>query len=548
MKKIVVCITLMLDYLIYFLKSRINAILKLSNKVEVMPHKEYLQIAVKPTGGLGDYIVSSKFMDELFTYAPCKIDVYCEKMEFGEAIFAKRPFMRVLPISMYDNSAYQYDLAMEVEHFIHVQHYNAKRVYVFSPHLFRIVEKIRLKWNEIYLMIPQQCYRERIHFQQMEMQGLNRYSELRMQGCFRISDRWSGIFMDQEAYEAYVSLGLKKKEYITCNYGADRMGKKKHQIKMWPKEYFETLFEMIHKEYPNIRIIQIGDAKCDALFGADAHILGENLEVTKWILKQSLLHIDCEGGLVHMATQLGTPCEVIFGPTPLTIYSYPQNRNLVNPSCNGCMGIHENWAFQCYKNEEQPACIYGVTPLIVWKDIKQYMETKEVLQDKKYVIKENCEKESYKNEFCEDELNHYQSLCFRDNQKLLTWDEGWTMFYRNAISAVKERRACKIALINPKRDWLPFILAKMGLEVFTFDADYGCGNDVVLFGSLMQYGIESGVDMRLASDFSIPYGNESVDFVIIFSMGNKHIEYLVREANRILCKEGYYLTNDMYLN
>ena len=90
MKKIVVCITLMLDYLIYFLKSRINAILKLSNKVEVMPHKEYLQIAVKPTGGLGDYIVSSKFMDELFTYAPCKIDVYCEKMEFGEAIFAKR--------------------------------------------------------------------------------------------------------------------------------------------------------------------------------------------------------------------------------------------------------------------------------------------------------------------------------------------------------------------------------------------------------------------------------------------------------------------------
>ena len=40
--------------------------------------------------------------------------------------------------------------------------------------------------------------------------------------------------------------------------------------------------------------------------GIDFYVLGESIELTKYILRDSLCHVDCEGGLVHLATQLGT--------------------------------------------------------------------------------------------------------------------------------------------------------------------------------------------------------------------------------------------------
>ena len=44
--------------------------------------KDLVLIAFHPTGGFGDYIISSKLLDELLLSVPCRIDVYCENMVF----------------------------------------------------------------------------------------------------------------------------------------------------------------------------------------------------------------------------------------------------------------------------------------------------------------------------------------------------------------------------------------------------------------------------------------------------------------------------------
>ena len=331
-----------------------------------------LSIAAYPTGGLGDYIISSKLIDELQTYGPCKIDVYCENIEFGKAIYEDRENMRVLPASMYDEYIYCYDLAIKIEHFVHVNSYNPKRLMDLTPTLHRIIETIRAKWGELYLDINQQCYRERIHFQQMKRLGLNRYTELRMGGLFKIEDNKTYIPMREDAKKALDKLqGCK---YITFNYGADAMHTNKTQLKVWPLKYYEELIELIKKEHTEIKVVQLGGKKAKKAKNADLHILGESLEGTKWILKESMCHIDCEGGLVHMATQLGTHCIVIFGPTPVYMYGYEQNTNIVNEQCNDCMGIHPTWAFECFKEEKNPSCMYGIKPIVILKHIKRILD------------------------------------------------------------------------------------------------------------------------------------------------------------------------------
>ena len=340
-----------------------------ANRIKLEKEDNTLYIAFYPTGGLGDYIISSKLADELMTYGPCKIDVYCENIVFGNAIYSKRKGMRVIPYSMYDESMYNYDIAMKVEHFVHIQSYNAKRIMDLAPELFPKIETIRRDWGDLYLNIDEQCYRERIHFEQMKLLGLNRYTELRMGNTFKIEDCWTDVCLTDDGKARYQEL-LGGKKYITFNYGADAMhSKKKMQIKVWPAEYYEQLWAMLKKEHPEICIVQLGGKKAHKIKNADMYVCGENLETTKWVLKNSICHVDCEGGLVHLATQLKTHCIVIFGPTPLHMYGYPQNTNLINPECNNCMGIHRDWAFECFKEEEKPRCMYGITPQMVFDSI-----------------------------------------------------------------------------------------------------------------------------------------------------------------------------------
>ena len=77
---------------------------------------------------------------------------------------------------------------------------------------------------------------------------------------------------------------------------------------------------------------------------------------------------------MHLATQFGTKCAVIFGPTPMHFYGYPQNINIVYEGCCNCMGSHPDWAFECFRGLAEPECMYKVTPEIVMGRVRGYIE------------------------------------------------------------------------------------------------------------------------------------------------------------------------------
>jgi ADP-heptose:LPS heptosyltransferase len=523
------------DYLKYRAGQQEKGLQQKYNMVELGKMESCLQIAVRPTGGLGDYIISAKFTDELYQYGPCRIDVYCEKMEFGEAIYSPRPFIRVFPASMYENSAWQYDLAMTVEHFVHINFYNAKKLFDLSPELFRIVEEIREAWDSLYLPVSRQCYREMVHFRQMELLGLDRYTELRMGERFKICDKWSGIYLTKEGERHFKDLKLDGTEYVTCNYGADSMGKRSMQLKVWPRAYYEKLIEKIHAEYSWLRVVQTGGPKAERLQGADICVLGADLETVKWILKGSLCHIDCEGGLVHMATQLATHCIVLFGPTPLAMYGYEQNTNLVNPQCNNCMGIYDQWAFSCFRGEMFPPCMYGITPEEVFEKLRGIL---------------NRERGGWTEYmYRPDERPEAMEITVRSgpgrlNRGIFHGSEKYKTFYQRVDRALQCFSVRTVIAISPERDILPALLAEQNYEVLCYDENYGFGNkEPPEFYTFIRRGTSLGIDYRLSSPAAIPRESASADLVLLYghTASEKHV---IRETVRLLRQDGHYILAD----
>ncbi len=330
-----------------------------------------LHIAFCPTGGLGDYIISARLLEEIRTICPMKVTVFCEKPTYGKAVYGMGEDVRVSGYENFERERWGCDLALYVEHFVHIKNADQKRLKMLSPELYRRVHLIRRHWKRLYVETGEQCYRERVQFERCRTLGLNRWTELRMGGAFQMADQKVRIPM-QESYGAmWNRRGMGSKRYITVNYGTDRMRRRGRQVKLWPKTYYERLIRECRKDIPGSAFIQIGDAQAERIAGADLYLLGENLELIKWVLRGAFCHIDCEGGLVHLATQLGTKCIVVFGPTPVHMYAYPQNRNLQSGQCQNCMGLHKDWAYHCFRGEEEAACMRAVTWDMVFRELRR---------------------------------------------------------------------------------------------------------------------------------------------------------------------------------
>ncbi len=341
---------------------------------QIFYNDSIIHLAFYPTGGLGDYIISKSVLEEILEMADCKVTVFCDKPAFAKAIY-RDVASEIKAYEVYDSEFYKYDLALNVEHFIHVDSFKEKKLCVLSQELAKRISYICDNWDKLYVDIDRQCWRERIQFERCRISRLDRWTELRMGKAFDIASKKVSIPMDKDAKSKW-DKNLGNIRYITINYGADAMVPGKKQLKLWNKEYYEELIKLIHAADMNIEIVQLGGKDSEKIKGVDRYIFGESIEYAKYVLKGSLCHIDCEGGLVHLATQFGTKCIVIFGPTPKHMYAYEQNINLVNEECNGCMGLHEDWAYECYMGYKMAECINSI-------------RAKRVLEELEKVIHEN---------------------------------------------------------------------------------------------------------------------------------------------------------------
>ncbi|MGN0894948.1 MAG: glycosyltransferase family 9 protein [Succinivibrio sp.] len=339
-----------------------------SNWIE---YDDAISVALRLTGGFGDYIISAKVIEELLRIATCKLVIYAEKQEFANAVYCNYPNTTLNFKDQFFQEASKYDLALDIGHFVECFNYRKDKVKLISEELAKRIDYLIENYNKIYVDIEQQWYRERLRFEKCRLEGLDRWTELRMGKTFEIADKKINLPLLSDHRNCLEQLGLTNKQYITINYGADAMRVGLKQLKLWPKDNLEKFISLFHAKYPSISIVQLGAKNAEKISGANLYVLGESIENTKWILKQSSLHVDCEGGLVHLATQLDTKCVVLFGPTPVHMYGYKQNINIHNDECDYCMGLTRDWAYECFKGYCECNCLRNISPELVMSKIAE---------------------------------------------------------------------------------------------------------------------------------------------------------------------------------
>lgn len=316
-------------------------------------------------GGLGDYVVFESLYEKIRSYSNnIKIILYGNKT-FIDTIFNEKETSQIWTIDEAYNQ--KLDLILHCRNSINVDSFNQDKIRKLAPKLYDAVKRIN-QIDGVFEMGSIGRNKDSVLLARAKFQGKNRFSFL-AGDSFDIKPSDVKLVLDDSYKAKFESYNLKK--YITFNCWSDTLKEGKSQIKVWSKDNYEAFIKIFKEKMPDYDVVQIGALECPKVSGADKYILGEHLKLAEHVLMNSSLHIDCEGGLVHIATALGTKCMVLFGPTPLFFYSYPQNVNITAGDCNGCMGLIENWPFECIRGLKEPECMHKITPEMLISEISK---------------------------------------------------------------------------------------------------------------------------------------------------------------------------------
>lgn len=335
-------------------------------QVEGMPPDlSRLRISIYLGGALGDYIVYLRLVDELSAVCDCDLDLFLDRIEFGEFIYGGRQNVTIVH-DVYNNlfvsSTAHYDLALHVDHGATLKHINLGAIRAKAPNFFHTACKIEeaLLRNELH--ISDQHQRESVILRRAKFSGDSKWSLLSCGGAVDMGGMYSNILLNMRWLPVLERHALTGRRYITVNFGADKNMGGTTQTKLLPVSTLTEFIAAFKVAHPDLLVVQTGVKNSLKLDGADRYAFDCRLEETAILLKNSLLHVDCEGGLVHLASQLSTPCVVNFGPTPSYYYGYPRNENIVSPVCGECMSVTGQWSKVCPRGLQRAACMAAITP------------------------------------------------------------------------------------------------------------------------------------------------------------------------------------------
>ena len=316
---------------------------KVTNQTkENFKENNILKIGIKLKGGLGDILIGLNYLYNVFKNINKQnviIDIYAHRN--------KDLVAALIPVDTFINNLYldgdiadnnnTYDLFIVLNRYPDVCKKDMTKIYKYAPELIDFVqacEKWRLENIRFFNHLPV-CDGESNKLS--EILEKKRIQQPDIYNLYKIQEEFSyQLNIKEDAINFFKTLNLTNKRFITIHRGVDDR-QVENSVKLWPSEYYNTLLKYIKEAFPDIVIVQLGinHKRCPLFENIDINLVGKtSLEELKLILKTSLLHIDCEGGMVHLRHALcGKPSIVLFGPTSQKFYGYQENINLRG---NGC--------------------------------------------------------------------------------------------------------------------------------------------------------------------------------------------------------------------
>ncbi|MEO8762093.1 MAG: glycosyltransferase family 9 protein [Bacteroidia bacterium] len=166
-------------------------------------------------------------------------------------------------------------------------------------------------------------------------------------------------------------------------------GNNKISYKNWPVNYWIDFLKLVLQQYPDKKIILLGDENEVNLSAKITSKLNQNVisfigktSVTEVmnIINQADFFIGLDGGLMHLAVALQKPTFTIWGASSITLYGYEQFSNLhkcvsLNLACNPC----NSWINPNHTKTNNPstcpdyACLQQLLPQDVFNQFTQYV-------------------------------------------------------------------------------------------------------------------------------------------------------------------------------
>lgn len=458
-----------------------------------------LKIAIAEGGGIGDSLFQLTYIKEIRKLVNCPviIDFYCRAYKTFENI----PFIdHTYPYQEGHPTKDDYDLYIVSRRFYIICKMDDRKVQEASATLYEFCKWCKNLTDNVL------CgeFQDNLFNQYALLFRKNRLEQANVGGLLPI-DRNTPKFLnwEEDAFSVLSKNHLLKAKYITICRAVDSKYNANHP-KLWLLPYYNELVAQIKKNFPKVKIVQIGSSKdFGTIEGVDVDLLGKTtLDETKVLLKNSLLHIDGEGGLVHMKKFLNGRSVVIFGPTSPDVFGYEDNMNLRSTICpRTCEWVHRNWTQGCMLGEKIQACMKALTSNIVFQEVQKILGSISGFKFDLY-SSNSLEVEDLKSEnkvayiLRNDEIN--EEFIFKNSS---------VVFYDENLSKEDEYKSINTGYIDYAKKW-------------GFNAEYG-------------------------SPYNIPLDDLTQDIVYCDQINCiNYPKFFVKEATRILKKGGKLILKD----
>ena len=335
-----------------------------------------VSIAFRFVQGLGDAVVAVKIFDALVELAPdCLIDIFCMKEHhrpFAKAFFGDRKNLnRISDFNvLHEKYSHNYDLSLWVlgTHAVILDAANVEGLQR-APKLLQAAELVE-QYNQenVYEFKPWSYSLPLRNVNMARILQKNFHWFLSCAGALPVREAGSWLKPSPKFLRGFKNLKLGR--YVTI-YSNIWRNSERTKIKTWPMRCLVEYVGLIKKFFPQVAVVQLGASDDAEIANVDKNFLGYDLELTKHILANSLLHVGCEGGLIHLATALGTKCLVLFGASDWRYFGYPQNINIVSEVCAPCLYVTKT--FGCFFNAKELPCMADITAQDAFRETSEYL-------------------------------------------------------------------------------------------------------------------------------------------------------------------------------
>ena len=334
-----------------------------------------IAIAIFEGGGIGDILIQTLYIKELKKKIAC--DTFFAFASKCPQVYSNFSFIDE-PIKGEIKNRNNFDVIITSRRMYSIDLNNPEKIKKLSPWFYKFCidnEELRTK------TLKDSFENDNLLTQYAQIFNKSRIEQANILSLLPIS-KTTNYFMkwDGDIEETLKHFNLFNATYITISRAVGTVSKS--HPKLWPLQYFEELCKLIHNEFPQYKLVQIGaNDTPNHIKNVDIDLVGKtSIDESKILLKYSFLHIDVEGGLVHLKRTLNGKSIVIFGPTSQKFFGYDQNINLRSDTCpHTCEWVSREWTEKCLLTNAEPACMLALKPQTVFNSVRSELNKSQSL-------------------------------------------------------------------------------------------------------------------------------------------------------------------------